>query len=290
EHAEKAGDVETVTTSVDTKGRRQPTSKPRKSDKLAKAGRKRKSDPPPTQLTVAEQSIDKHLADRARADIGPDSAAEADRLRARNEELARENHRLARENLALRSEVDELKAELAKRAPIDGLDIPACLRRGAPRASHRAKAPNHPLEARGQHEEDHANDHTNFAPHAGPSRCARAPNPNNASGAGPFRQHGTVWRDLRQMRVSRLPPANSQQERRHRQDGPSRRLREVLPPPPQSPAGRACTCGSVPVLRVQRRTAMTEDEQTIERIEAQIFERYQQSGTDYLVDYLEGEQ
>ena len=133
EHAEKAGDVETVTTSVDTKGRRQPTSKPRKADKLAKAGRKRKSDPPPTQLTVAEQSIDKHLADRARADIGPDSAAEADRLRARNEELARENHRLARENLALRSEVDELKAELAKRAPIDdGLDIPACLRRAAP--------------------------------------------------------------------------------------------------------------------------------------------------------------
>src|SRR5215471_4954158 len=32
EHAEKAGDVETVTTSVDTKGRRQPTSKPRKAD------------------------------------------------------------------------------------------------------------------------------------------------------------------------------------------------------------------------------------------------------------------
>src|SRR5262245_37813130 len=92
------------------------------------------------------------------------------------------------------------------------------------------------------------------------------------------------------MRVSRLPPANSQQERRHRQDGPSRRLREVLPAHRQSRAGRARTCGSVPVLRVQRRTAMTEDEQTIERIEAQIFERYQQSGIDYLVDYLEGEQ
>src|SRR5262249_5241479 len=115
-------------------------------------------------------------------------------------------------------------------------------------------------------------------------------NPNNASGAGPFRQHGTVRRDLRRMRVSRLPPANSQQERRHRQDGPSRRLREVLPAHRQSRAGRARTCGSVPVLRVQRRTAMTEDEQTIERIEAQIFERYQQSGIDYLVDYLEGEQ
>jgi DUF3102 family protein len=68
-----------------------------------------------------------------RDDIGPNSASEADRLRVRNEELERENHRLARENLALRSEVDELKAELAKRAPIDdGLDIPACLRRAAP--------------------------------------------------------------------------------------------------------------------------------------------------------------
>jgi DNA-binding Lrp family transcriptional regulator len=127
EHAEKAGDVETVTTSVDTKGRKQPTSKPRKADKLAKAGRKRKSGPPPTQLTVAEQSVDKHLADRARDDI------EAERLRARNEELERENRRLERENLALRSEVEELRAELAKRAPADdGLDIPPSLRR-APR-------------------------------------------------------------------------------------------------------------------------------------------------------------
>src|SRR5262245_6359053 len=59
EHAEKAGDVETVTTSVDTKGRKQPTSKPRKADRLAKAGRKRKSGPPPTQLTVTELSVDK---------------------------------------------------------------------------------------------------------------------------------------------------------------------------------------------------------------------------------------
>jgi DNA-binding Lrp family transcriptional regulator len=126
EHAEKAGDVETVTTSVDTKGRRQPTSKPRKADKLAKAGRKRKSDPPPTQLTVAEQSIDKHLADRARADIGPDSAAEADRLRARNEELE------AAVRL-LQSEVDRLKAhirDLENAAP--ALDIPDYLRPAAP--------------------------------------------------------------------------------------------------------------------------------------------------------------
>jgi hypothetical protein len=126
EHAEKAGDVETVTTSVDTKGRRQPTSKPRKADKLAKAGRKRKSDPPPTQLTVAEQSIDKHLADRARADIGPDSAAEADRLRARNEELE------AAVRL-LQSEVDRLKARIRDLENAAGaLDIPEYLRPAAP--------------------------------------------------------------------------------------------------------------------------------------------------------------
>ena len=82
---------------------------------------------PPTQLTVAEQSVDKHLADRARDDI------EVERLRARNEELERENRRLERENFALRSEVEELRAELAKRAPADdGLDIPPSLRR-APR-------------------------------------------------------------------------------------------------------------------------------------------------------------
>jgi len=75
-------------------------------------------------LTVAEQSVDKHLADRARDDI------EAERLRARNEELERENRRLERENFALRSEVEELRAELAKRAPADdGLDIPKSLRR-----------------------------------------------------------------------------------------------------------------------------------------------------------------
>jgi len=84
----------------------------------------------------------------------PDSASEADRLRAlceeldhdykqlwqehlaltaRSEELKYKHHRLERENPALRSEVDELKAELAKRAPVDdGLDIPANLRRAAP--------------------------------------------------------------------------------------------------------------------------------------------------------------
>src|SRR5262249_10554574 len=67
------------------------------------------------------------LADRAHDDI------EAERLRARNEELERENRRLERENLALRSEVEELRAELAKRAPADdGLDISPSLRR-APR-------------------------------------------------------------------------------------------------------------------------------------------------------------
>jgi len=130
----KAGDVETVTTSVDTKGRKQPTSKPRKADKLSKAGGKRKSGPPPTQLTVAEQSIDKHFADRARDDIGPNSSSEVERLRERNEELENENGCLRRENLALRAEIDKLKARLPTVSPSadDGLDVPEFLRRTAP--------------------------------------------------------------------------------------------------------------------------------------------------------------
>ena len=60
EHAEKAGDVETVTTSVDTKGRKQPTSKPRKADKLAKAGRKR-------EIGSAAKPIDSRRTERRQA-------------------------------------------------------------------------------------------------------------------------------------------------------------------------------------------------------------------------------
>jgi len=114
---EGRGQIAHVPTRTDTKGRKQPAKKA------------------PTSRTKPANKPKNAPADnnsKARDDIGPDSAGEANRLRARNEELARENHRLARENLALRSEIEELKAELAKRAPIDdGLDIPA-LRRAAP--------------------------------------------------------------------------------------------------------------------------------------------------------------
>jgi len=103
---ERRGEIPHVVERKDSKGRSQPALKSPK--------------PPNTSLASARE-ID---------DIGLNGSGEAERLRARNEELERENHRLERENLALRSEVEELKAELAKRAPIDD-GLPACLRRSA---------------------------------------------------------------------------------------------------------------------------------------------------------------
>lgn len=98
-------------TSIDTKGRRQPRKKPpRKRLKKQKA-----TDSPPE------------------IDIGANSAGEIERLRARNEELEHKVRRLEIENAGLRSEVDELKADLAKRPPLAADDpgpIPAFLRRG----------------------------------------------------------------------------------------------------------------------------------------------------------------
>src|SRR6516165_1603058 len=71
---------------------------------------------------------------KPRDDIGPNSSSEAERLRARNEELENENACLRRENLALRPEIDELKARLPTVSPPadDGLDVPEFLRRTAP--------------------------------------------------------------------------------------------------------------------------------------------------------------
>ena len=71
---------------------------------------------------------------KPRDDIGPNSSSEAERLRARNEELENENACLRRENLALRTEIDELKARLPTVSPPadDGLDVPEFLRRTAP--------------------------------------------------------------------------------------------------------------------------------------------------------------
>ena len=48
-----------------------------------------------------------------RDDIGPDSASEAGRLRARNEELEREARRLEIENKSLRRDVEDLRRENA---------------------------------------------------------------------------------------------------------------------------------------------------------------------------------
>jgi hypothetical protein len=68
-----------------------------------------------------------------RDDIGPASTAELARLRARIEELQADKRRLEIENVGLRSEIEELKARLATVPPADdGLDIPPSLRRAAP--------------------------------------------------------------------------------------------------------------------------------------------------------------
>jgi predicted RNase H-like nuclease (RuvC/YqgF family) len=77
------------------------------------------------------ESLPTEMLAADRDDISADSRSEAERLRARNEELENKVRRLEIENAGLRSKVDELKAELAKRSPPadDGLDIPASLRR-----------------------------------------------------------------------------------------------------------------------------------------------------------------
>jgi len=100
----------------DGKSRRPPARKPRKA-KPAKV-----TEPPPQ---VSDEVLQQRAAAAERIcglmgiakpaipdrnDIGPDSASEAGRLRARNEELERENRRLMGENIALRSEIKELKA------------------------------------------------------------------------------------------------------------------------------------------------------------------------------------
>jgi hypothetical protein len=98
----------------DTKGRKQPSSKPRKAMRASGTDPPQPSDEVPQQRAAAADRIRglmgvaKPAPDRG--DIGPDSAGEAGRPRARNEELESENRRLKGENIALRSEIKELKA------------------------------------------------------------------------------------------------------------------------------------------------------------------------------------
>jgi hypothetical protein len=105
---EQAGDVETGTTSIDTKGRAQPAKK-----------------------TATAPNTTASTSAKTRGDIGPASSGEIERLSARNEELERENHRLQRENAELRREIEELRARLIPPAPSDD-GTPANLRRAAP--------------------------------------------------------------------------------------------------------------------------------------------------------------
>lgn len=135
---EKSGDVSTVDTSIDTKGRHQPA---------------RKTTTKPTTT-----SAPKSKSETVRDDIGPASNSEIERIRARNEELETENARLRRaakpapesksasrcsicrekKRAALArvfvcdlcAEIHELKTAADTAPPAgDGLDIPGFLRR-----------------------------------------------------------------------------------------------------------------------------------------------------------------
>jgi ClpX C4-type zinc finger len=114
---EKTGDVETVTTSVDTKGRKQPA-------------RKRPARPHVETIDAS----DAVLADTAAAKTQPAAAKQADaasnseiaRKDARIEELQAEKRRLEIENVGLRSEVEEAKATRKPKLASDGLATLYC--------------------------------------------------------------------------------------------------------------------------------------------------------------------
>ena len=96
---ETTGEISPVEKRVgkDGKSRRSPAHKPRKA-------RRAKGAEPSPQMGPPEPPRD---------DIGPDSASEAGRLRARNEELEREARRLEIENKSLRRDVEDLRRENA---------------------------------------------------------------------------------------------------------------------------------------------------------------------------------
>jgi DNA-binding Lrp family transcriptional regulator len=105
EKAEKAGDVETVSTSIDSKGRKQP----------AKKDATRKKAPP----QVSEEMLQKReeSAERIRAllgkptrdDIGSTSAGDLARKDAEIAELSNANRRLNIKIIGLESEIEEIK-------------------------------------------------------------------------------------------------------------------------------------------------------------------------------------
>jgi hypothetical protein len=94
---EAKGDVSKLDTRRDSKGRNQPAKK------------KRGKTPSETPARPIHTEI---YAPEKRDDIGPNSSCEAERLRARNEELERENRRLRFENFRLHRKIEELRARL----------------------------------------------------------------------------------------------------------------------------------------------------------------------------------
>ena len=120
---EDVGRIPHVETRTDTKGRAQPARKTGQRTKKPPA----KPEPAPTIAAAAVEAVQPPSRD----DVGPSSTGELERLGTRNEELENRVRRLEIENHALRSEVEKLKAELAKRPPPVDDGIPDFLRRAA---------------------------------------------------------------------------------------------------------------------------------------------------------------
>jgi ribosomal protein S14 len=168
---ETKGDVSKLDTRRDSKGRKQPAKKPQRAAANATGAEKTSNKNNGAKPSGAANTAPASPTTPARNDIGSASTSEAERLRARNEELENEKLRLEIENTGLRSEIEEAKAaakpapnsktasrcsichekkravlrpvficdncvdiyEVREAAPLpdDGLDIPECLRRSA---------------------------------------------------------------------------------------------------------------------------------------------------------------
>ena len=106
EQAEKAGDVETVTTSIDTKGRKQPAKRGWSRERWARH-RAKKSGRRPQTATAIKTIVPTASEDQSRRqDIGPESADEPARR-----DVCSEEH-FKSQAIGLRKEVVELKARV----------------------------------------------------------------------------------------------------------------------------------------------------------------------------------